>query len=66
MKESAYSFLGMLKRGDDDDEVDDEVRTSGPSQNRVTATLSSEESSLRTSVVFIALTSYQLRDVVRG
>jgi hypothetical protein len=33
----------MLKRGDYDDEVDDEVRTNVPSQNCATATLSTEE-----------------------
>jgi hypothetical protein len=38
----------MLKRGDDDDEDDDEVRTPVPSQNRVTATLRTEKSFLRT------------------
>jgi hypothetical protein len=39
----------MLKKGDDEgDEVDDEVRTTVPSQNRATATLSAEESFLRT------------------
>jgi uncharacterized protein YjbI with pentapeptide repeats len=37
----------MLKRGDDEDEVDDEVRTTVPSQNHATATLSTEESFLR-------------------
>ncbi len=39
---------GMLKRGDDDDVVDDEVRTTVPSQNHATATLSTEQSFLRT------------------
>jgi hypothetical protein len=37
----------MLKRGDDNnDEVDDEVRTTVPSQNCATATQSTEESFL--------------------
>jgi hypothetical protein len=38
---------GMLKKGDVVDDADDEVRTSA-SQNRVTATLSTEEFFLRT------------------
>jgi hypothetical protein len=39
----------MLKKGnDDDDEVDYEVRTTVPSQNSVTATLSTEEFFLKT------------------
>jgi hypothetical protein len=39
----------MLKKGDDDDdEVDDEVRNTVPSQNCATATLSTEETILRT------------------
>jgi hypothetical protein len=37
---------GMLMRGDDDDV--DEVRTTVPSQNCATATLSTEESFLQT------------------
>jgi hypothetical protein len=40
---------GMLKTGDaDDDEVDDEVRTTVPSQNCATETLRTEKSFLRT------------------
>ncbi len=35
-------------RGDDDDDVDDEVRTTEPSENCATATLSTEESFLQT------------------
>jgi hypothetical protein len=38
----------MLKRGDDDDGVDDEMRTTVQSQNHATATLITEESLLRT------------------
>jgi hypothetical protein len=39
----------MLERGDDDnDDVDDEVRTTVWSQNRATATQCTEESFLRT------------------
>jgi hypothetical protein len=37
----------MLKKGDDDDEVNDEVR-SNASQNRATVTLCTEEFFLRT------------------
>jgi hypothetical protein len=39
---------GMLKREDDGDEVDDEVRTTVPSQKGATATLRAAESFLRT------------------
>jgi hypothetical protein len=38
----------MLKRGDDDDDVDEEVRTTVLSQNHSTETLSTEESFLQT------------------
>ncbi len=55
----------MLKREDNDDEVDDEVRTTVPSQNRATATLSTEESFLRTQYL-IVLPSYQQRGVGGG
>jgi hypothetical protein len=56
----------MSKKGDDDnDEVDDVVRTTTLSQNRATATLSTEESFLRTQF-FILLPSYQQRGVGRG
>jgi hypothetical protein len=33
----------MLKRGDDHDDVDDKVRTTVPSKNHATTTLSTEE-----------------------
>jgi hypothetical protein len=42
---------------DDDDEVDDEVRTTLPSQNHATVTLSSEEFFLRFSIFSFPLTS---------
>jgi hypothetical protein len=41
----------MLKRGDDDSEDDDEVRTTVPSQNCTTATLITEESFLGTQYI---------------
>jgi hypothetical protein len=45
----------MLKKGDDDnDEVIDEVRTTVPSQNHATATLSTEESFLRTQYLWFS------------
>ncbi len=48
LKKSQFTLSqGMLKKGDDDDEVNDEVRSSA-SQNRVTATLCTEEFFLRT------------------
>jgi hypothetical protein len=54
----------LLKKGDDNnDEVDDEVKTTVPSQNRGTATLLNTEESFLS--VFIVL-SYQQRDVGGG
>jgi hypothetical protein len=41
-------FLGTLKRSDDDNVVDDEARTTVPSENPATATTSTEESFLWT------------------
>jgi hypothetical protein len=56
----------MLKKGDDDnDEVDDEVRTTMLSQNCAKAKLSTEESFLRTQF-FILLPLYQQKGVGRG
>ncbi len=54
-KDSTYSFSGMLKKGDVDDDAanDDEVRTSA-SQNCTTATL---RRTLPQNSVFIALAS---------
>jgi hypothetical protein len=40
---------GILKRCHDDDDVDEEVRTTVPSQNSATATLSAQELSIYSS-----------------
>jgi hypothetical protein len=50
----------MLKKGiDDDDEVDDEVRTAVPSQNHATATLSTDEFFLRTQYLQLSTDRYE-------
>jgi hypothetical protein len=54
----------MFKREDDDGDVDDEVRTTVPSQNHATATLSTEESFLRT--LYLELSPHISREVWGG
>jgi hypothetical protein len=54
----------MLKKGDDEDEVDDAVRTTVLSQNYATAALSTEE--LSSGLGIYNLPSYQQRGVGGG
>jgi hypothetical protein len=57
-------ILGLPKsRTDDDDEVDDEVRTTVPSQNHAMVTLIADEFFL--SIQYKTLPSYQQRSVGR-